>query len=148
MFALAFGGGAASAVLAHGSGWDAEVDPVAYALHGYSLHVGVNDSQVRYELGAYAAHVPRWAHGNEGFDAAMSGIGVKLQYFLDRAQAGWFIGAGIGSERERLHNLADDQRVTHTLWGVGIEGGYRFELGGATTPRRGPAWTTGRGRAT
>lgn len=106
-----------------------EIDPAAYALHGYSLHVGLNAGHLRYEVGAYAADVPRWVHGNQGFDESMRGYGAKLQYFFGETHEAWFAGVGIGPSRERIENRASGDRITRTLYGAGVEAGYRFNLG-------------------
>jgi hypothetical protein len=110
--------------------WDVEIDPAAYALHGYSLHVGLNSGHMRYELGAYAADVPRWMHGNKGFDASMRGVGAKLHYYFGETHEAWFAGIGFGPSRERIEHRASSDTTTRTLYGAGVEAGYRFRLGG------------------
>lgn len=110
--------------------WDIEIDPAAYALRGYSVHLGLNAGHLRYDLGAYAADVPRWARGNEGFDVSMRGFGIKAQYFFDgERHEGWFVGAGFGPTQERLKNRTAGAQLSRTLYGLGAEAGYRFDLG-------------------
>src|SRR5688500_19215795 len=78
---------------------DMEVDPTAYVLDGYSLHVGLGWKRLRVDLGAFALAVPAAIHGNDGFSAAFDGFGAKLQYFPLRPQRGLFVGGDAGAIR-------------------------------------------------
>ena len=113
----------------NGVNLDVEIDPIAYALHGYSLHVGLDIGHLRYDLGVYAADVPRWLQGNSGFDTSERGVGIKAQYFLNDGRTRWFLGASFGPVREHIEDRATGERVSRDLYGAGVEAGYRIELG-------------------
>ena len=53
---------------AHAASGDVEIDPIAYALDGHSMHVGLRLNHQRFDLGNFAAAVPAAFHGNDGFD--------------------------------------------------------------------------------
>lgn len=109
--------------------FDVEVDPSAYLLHGYSVHLGVNSGQLRWDLGAYSADMPHWVYGNGAFDASGRGVAVKAQYYFSPHRTHWFVGGGVGSEHESIENRNAGARATRTLIGVGLEAGYKLELG-------------------
>jgi hypothetical protein len=111
---------------------DFEIDPLAYALGGHSLHAGIGRGRVRLDLGAFAAQVPALFHGNAGFDVAMSGFGAKLDVFLSPEAFGPFAGveaswlqnsvqhvdSGIAA---RTSNLTGGLRVG---WRIGLPGHF------------------------
>jgi hypothetical protein len=108
---------------------DVEVDPTAYLLNGYSAHLGVGWERLRLDLGAFAADVPRFLHGNAGFSTTFHGYGAKLQLFLAAEQAGPFVGV----EGQRAHQQVrldgtglSSRQVT---WSAGVDAGWRFTLG-------------------
>lgn len=108
---------------------DAEVDPTAYALDGYSLHVGVGYARVRLDIGAYAMAIPNFVHGNDDFNVAMDGYGAKLQYFPFGEQVGGFIGIDGGVMRLNVGRKGTDLARRDKQVGVGIDAGWRFNLG-------------------
>jgi hypothetical protein len=105
---------------------DVELDPIAYALDGYSLHVGINRDHLRLDLGAYALAIPAWVHGQEGFDASFDGYGAKLQYFLRGDRLGAFAGIGGGVARVRIER--DGLAARETMFSAGAHVGYRFAI--------------------
>jgi len=108
---------------------DVEVDPTAYVLNGYSLHVGLGLDRFRLDLGAYAIGMPEAFHGNEGFDASMHGFGAKLHWFAFDEQKGGFVGVGAGVGKT-LVSLRDTHLATEvTSFSAGFEAGWRFDLG-------------------
>jgi hypothetical protein len=56
--------------------WEAEADPTAYALKGFSAHVGhpISDGRLRFQIGAFGAETPEWIHGNSGFTENSRGV--------------------------------------------------------------------------
>jgi hypothetical protein len=109
--------------------WEIEADPTAFALHGYSAHLGYAAGPLRIDLGAYGTDIPRRVHGNDRFHAAMRGYGIKAQFFLSGHTEGWFSGAGLGHATLRVR--ADDSglRAAQPSASAGAESGYRFQLG-------------------
>ncbi|MEZ4473503.1 MAG: hypothetical protein R3F60_22485 [bacterium] len=106
---------------------DVEVDPVAYALDGFSLHVGLGRAAWRLDLGAFAATMPVFAHGQDGFDVAFSGFGVKLDRTFGAEGMGLALGVDAGLARVRV---ARGELASEVLQGtVGARVGYRLPLG-------------------
>jgi len=114
----------------HGSALhaDMEVDPTAYALKGFSLHVGVSRRNLRLDLGNFAMALPRFAHGDDGFDVSFDGYGAKLQWFLFDEQAGLFAGVDAGLVRVQARRQNTDLSVRQNQFGLGVHAGYRFTL--------------------
>jgi len=113
------------------SAWlhDIEIDPVAYALNGYSVHVALGPSKLRVDLGAYAMALPEVMHGNEDFEVSFDGFGANVQYFPSGGHTGGWVGLGGAVIRtlveRRATDLADRQRSVHS----GVSTGWRFDLG-------------------
>jgi hypothetical protein len=109
---------------------DAEVDPTAYVLSGYSLHLGVGYRRVRLDLGAYAMALPSFASPNDAFDASFDGFGAKLQLFLLEEQTGPFVGVDAGVSRLLVERSGQAERQTqigtgaHAGWRIGLPAGF------------------------
>ena len=107
---------------------DAEVDPTAYVLSGYSLHVGVGYEHLRVDLGNFALAVPRAIHGNDAFDIAFDGFGVKLQWFPLAEQRGLVIGVDAAVARVLVARRDSDLAVRDGQLQAGVDIGYRFAI--------------------
>ena len=86
---LAFGSGSRALAAETGDGararavplWlDVEVDPLAYLLQGYSVHVGFRTQQLRFDLGAFAVTYPGALAANPELDGRAHGAGLKLDW--------------------------------------------------------------------
>lgn len=108
---------------------DVEVDPTAYVLNGYSLHVGLGLDRFRLDLGAYAIGMPEAFHGNKGFDASMHGFGAKLHWFPFDEQKGGFVGVGAGIGKTLVSLRDTDLATERSSFSAGAEAGWRFDLG-------------------
>lgn len=109
---------------------DAEVDPTAYVLDGYSVHVGVGYKRLRVDLGAYAMKLPKAVHGHDDLDVSFDGFGVKLQYFLFAEQTGGFVGVDGGVARPMVAKPAMQLAERNTEFGIGVNFGWRFDIAG------------------
>lgn len=110
---------------------DAEVDPTAYALSGYSVHLGLGHGRTRLDLGAFAMAVPQFIHGTEGLGVRFDGFGAKLHHFVFAApneQRGLFVGIDGGLNRVRVENTATGETASANQIGFGAHVGYRIEL--------------------
>lgn len=108
--------------------FDLEVDPTAYLLSGYSVHVGAGWQRVRLDLGVFATDVPKFLHGNDGFNSSFDGFGAKLQYFPFAEQAGAFVGIGAGLNRQHVELDGTGFSSKHSDWSAGVDVGWRFTL--------------------
>jgi hypothetical protein len=113
--------------------FDVEIDPIAYALKGYSVHGGYMWSSFRLDIGIFGVEAPEFAHGNEGFANRIDGGGAKLDYYLIRPGSGMFIGLESGVVRSRVTWTASRENAERTEYSVGARTGYRFILGGRFT---------------
>lgn len=87
---------------------DAEIDPTAYVLDGFSIYVGLGWKRWRFDLGNYGMALPRFAHGNSDYDVSFAGFGAKVQYFLFAERAGPFVGVDGGANRLLLQRRGTD----------------------------------------
>lgn len=111
------------------SRFDFEIDPLAYALDGYSLHVGAGWGRYRFDVGNFALGLPQWLHGQEDFDASFGGFGVKLDAFLnDEQQLGAFLGLESSYTVIRVEDERSGQSDSARTISAGARVGYRFEL--------------------
>jgi hypothetical protein len=108
---------------------DAEIDPTAYVLGGYSLHVGLGWDRARLDLGAFALDVPEFVHGNEDFEASFNGYGLKVQYFFFAEQRGLFAGIDGAVIRALVRRRGTELASLDTQVSAGVNAGYRIELG-------------------
>lgn len=104
---------------------DGEIDPMAYILKGFSIHVGLGWKRWRLDLGNFAMAVPKFAHGNSDYDVSFDGFGAKLQYFLFAEQVGGFVGFDGGANKIYLERKGTDLAARNTQYGVGANAGWR-----------------------
>jgi hypothetical protein len=107
---------------------DLEADPTAYALSGYSAHLGLGFDHVRVDLGVYAMHVPQFVHGDDGYDVRFNGLGTKVQYFFATEQRGWFAGVDADFAWIRASRQGTDASDLQRTFGLGVDAGYRISL--------------------
>jgi hypothetical protein len=109
---------------------DVEIDPTAYALSGYSLHVGLGWKRLRLDLGAFAMELPSIVQDNDDFDVSFDGFGAKLQYFAFGEQVGGFIGVDMAVARPLVERNGSDLAHRDTETSMGVNAGWRFDLVG------------------
>jgi hypothetical protein len=107
---------------------DLELDPTAYALDGFSLHVGLGFRALRVDLGAFGLHVPEFVHGQKDFEQAFDGYGVKVQYFPFAEQRGAFIGVDGAYSRSSIHLRGSQLSARDRQFVLGINAGFRLDL--------------------
>jgi hypothetical protein len=107
---------------------DAEVDPTAYALSGYSLHVGIGIDRARLDLGNFALAVPEFVHGNTAFDIAFDGYGAKLQLFPFAEQRGLVVGIDAAYTHVLVARRDTTMAVRDGQLQAGVNIGYRLPL--------------------
>lgn len=107
---------------------DVEIDPTAYVLRGYSLHVGIGWRRLRVDLGAYAMAMPEFMHGNPDFDVSFHGFGVKAQFFPLAEQRGLFVGVDTGLAMPLVQRRDTDLARTGLQVSVGAHVGWRFPI--------------------
>lgn len=108
--------------------FDVEVDPLAYVARGYSLHAGLTWQRLRFDLGAFGAHVPEFMHGQAGFEDRMEGYGAKLDFFLIDGSWGPFIGVEGGWLEQRIVDTESQLTADSDAWTAGGRVGWLFNL--------------------
>lgn len=108
---------------------DVEIDPIAYALGGYSVHGGIGWRRFRLDLGAFGMELPAWVHGNEGFSTSFGGYGLKGQYFLIEEQKGPFVGISAGVLLPLISLDGTELASSHRQFNLGLQAGWRIDLG-------------------
>src|SRR5688572_28371349 len=68
-----------------------EIDPIAYALKGYSVHALYQVDKLSFDLGVFGIQPPDGYTGNKGFREKMNGVGVKAHYHFSGIK-GWYTG--------------------------------------------------------
>ena len=76
---------------ANARGLDIEIDPLAYALNGYSLHLGFNTDMGRFDLGVFGLELDESLLETTSISSEMKGVGVKWD-FITPKQSGVFAG--------------------------------------------------------
>ncbi|MBK8691988.1 MAG: hypothetical protein IPN17_06695 [Deltaproteobacteria bacterium] len=107
---------------------DVEIDPTAYILRGYSLHVGIGWRRLRVDLGAYAMAMPEFMHGNPDFDVSFHGFGVKAQLFPSRSSADSSSASTPASRRPLVQRRETDLARCGLQVSVGAHVGWRFPI--------------------
>lgn len=111
--------------------WEAEADPIAYGLKGFSGHLGrqVADGAGRLQIGTFGADVPEAWHGNDGLNLRTRGVTFKADYFPQGRVSGLFVGVDTTYSRTRFQREATGSRMTRNGGGIGPRIGYRFHVG-------------------
>ncbi len=107
---------------------DVEVDPLAYALGGSSVHVGIHQGRLRADLGAFSLDVPEAFHGNSGFALSIAGAGLKLDYFPFARRSGLHMGAELSVVTSTVIEAQSTQAERHINATIGGRLGYRIDI--------------------
>lgn len=105
---------------------EVEADPIAYILNGYSGHLAYRMDSYRASFGVFAADVPEFFHGNDGWDFRASGATAKFDYLFSGLN-GAFVGLDTGYQRSRYE--VDGASTNRDGFSAGLRTGYRFPLG-------------------
>lgn len=111
------------------SGFDVDIDPIAFALNGFSFHGGYTTGAYRFDLGVFGLDIPEWLHGNEDFDTSFKGAGWKVDRFFKGYADGFFAGIDGGIQRLNVTHKATDADKDRLQYMLGIRGGYRWNTG-------------------
>lgn len=112
----------------HAQSINLEIDPIPYALNGFSVAAGVNMDHMGYEIEVFGIEVPEAFHGNEGFTRYVWGVSAKADYYFRGADDGLFTGIDVDvtSARYTLNETGGDINKTHVS--AGLTFGYKVKL--------------------
>ncbi len=105
--------------------FEVEIDPIAYALKGCSLHGIVVHNHWRGDIGVFAITQPEGYTGNKGFEVYTKGAGIKLNRLLNKKET-WFAGIGCGYGISDIKHTESRQQLDEHIVSIGIHTGYRF----------------------
>jgi len=105
---------------------EVEVDPIAYAANGFSLHLATVLGSARVSIGTFGADIPEWLHGNDDWSMSFRGAGVKVDYLGSRID-GFFIGVDGGYMRNTYTIGGQSEKRNDAA--VGVRAGYRLDIG-------------------
>ncbi|TPV93050.1 MAG: hypothetical protein B7733_22555 [Myxococcales bacterium FL481] len=107
---------------------DFEVDPLAFAAKGFSLHAGIRWHHFRADLGVFGMEMPGFLTKNDEFTTRFAGFGAKLDYRLFGGGDGPFVGISAGRARvETVHNDTS-LSASHHEYDVSARIGYQFDI--------------------
>lgn len=107
--------------------WEIETDPIAFALNGYSAHGIYLYKRIRFDFGVFGISQPESYTGNKGFDVNSVGVGLKVNYLLNRRE-NWFAGVGTGYGKNQILHRESNQRQNQQIISWGVHTGYRLYL--------------------
>lgn len=106
---------------------EVEVDPIAYALKGYSLHGIYAHKRLRFDLGVFGIEQPGSITGNKDFTTMTRGFGLKVNYIITGIR-GLYAGLDAGYAANDVKDKNTMQTdIGHNL-SLGAHAGYRFFL--------------------
>jgi hypothetical protein len=109
--------------------FEAEIDPIAYVLKGYSVHGIFVNNRLRTDLGFFGIEQPEGYNGNDGYQVKTHGVGLKMNYLLDKKEH-WFSGVGVGYANNTIVKKETPQSARQGVMSVGAHFGYRWFLFG------------------
>jgi hypothetical protein len=112
-----------------------DVEPAAFFLDGYSVHVGVQPAaapRLLLSVGAYAFDVPDFlVDDRDRFDLRLYlGAGAFADYFLTAPDHGWVVGGQLGTQSYQATEAATGATDRWTSALVLVRGGYEWHPGG------------------
>lgn len=102
-----------------------EVDPIAYALKGYSLHLIYVKQKWRTDLGVFAIEQPKGYGPNDGYSIYSSGLGLKFNRLINVKET-VFAGIGMGYVENRVLHIQSSETAVSKVGSIGIHAGYRW----------------------
>lgn len=108
---------------------DVEPEPVAFVLGGGSVTAAYQTGPWRLGVEVYGVEPGEALHGNEGFDASVTGTEVNLVRFVTAPRSGAFAGVEVGLGRHRVTHRASGRTAEHVQYSTGLRAGYRWYTG-------------------
>jgi len=116
--------------------FELEVDPIAYLLKGYSLHIGYQKNKFRYDVGIFGVETPKWISSNKDFKERSNGFGLKMDYVGAKTK-GWFVGLETDYSLINTTYESNGHKESGEELGLGIRSGYRFLFGKSKNNNKG-----------
>jgi len=114
------------------SGWEVEVDPIAFALKGYSAHVGPRIGSWKFDVNTasedFTSDQTKTFLNQANFLAKFVSYGAKVDY-IGESGKGWHVGIQYDSSNWSYTSTINNQSATNVVQDVGPRIGYRFARG-------------------
>ncbi len=107
---------------------DVELDPLAFAASGFSVHAGWRIEHFRFDVGAFGAELPSFVVSSDAFSSRFAGFGVKCDYHLNDSVGGAFFGVAASRVTNTVVHEATALSDVRTLHEVSARVGYEFDL--------------------
>lgn len=102
-----------------------EIDPIAYAFKGYSLHGGMEKNGFRFQIGAFGLDIPEAASNNKNYKTRQTGFGFKIDYYGNNNK-GAFVGIEYGATNVSYNLPSTGFTDTRPANLAGIRVGYKY----------------------
>jgi hypothetical protein len=119
---------ALSAKNKHTNMLDIELDPIAYAANGFSVHGGWRIDHWRLDVGAFGAELPSFLLSSDAFTSRFAGFGLKLDYHIHDDVGGAFFGIAASRALNTITHNATRSSDTQTMHELSVRVGYEFDL--------------------
>jgi hypothetical protein len=107
---------------------DMEIDPVAFALGGMSLHIGLRTDVSRIDFGVYSLGVPALFHGVEDVQVFLSGFELRYDHTIHEKTRGLYLGAQITVNRVEFVQVSTSESAVTRDVRLGVQVGYRIQI--------------------
>ena len=107
---------------------DFEIDPLAFAAKGFSLHAGIRWHHFRADLGVFGMDLPKFLQKDDRFTTGFAGFGAKLDYRFFGRGDGPFVGISAGRARVTTSHEASGLAETHYEHDIGGRIGYQIDV--------------------
>jgi hypothetical protein len=105
--------------------FEVAIDPVPFLLKGYSLHFAQTLGNQRFDIGVFKLEAGDEIHGNDNFDMAFEGVGIKYDYLFNHYE-GTFVGWELNVADVTYTHTNSNDVFQRTLVTTAPRLGYRF----------------------
>lgn len=105
--------------------FEVAIDPVPFLLKGYSLHFAHTLGNQRFDIGVFKLEAGDEIHGNDNFDMAFEGVGIKYDYLFNHYE-GTFVGWELNVADVTYTHTNSNDVFQRTLVTTAPRLGYRF----------------------
>ena len=105
--------------------FEVAIDPVPFLLKGYSLHLAQTIGDKRFDIGVFKLEAGDDIHGNDNFDMAFEGVGIKYDHLFNHYQ-GVFVGWELNVADVTYTHTKSKDVFERTVITTAPRLGYRF----------------------
>ncbi len=114
------------------TGWEFEIDPIAFALNGYSAHFGPRIGSWKFDVNTASedltSNETKTFLNQSNFSAKFVSYGAKVDY-IGESGKGWHVGIQYDLSSWTYTSTVNNQKATNTVQDVGPRIGYRYTSG-------------------